>query len=490
MTLFLTILFSFIITDPTTNRVFTLEGSAVMMPVATPTPTPLPTITPTPTPTPVVLPVFVPEPVLYSLPAALRTVNVATQVALDVAILAAVPGDRIVLAAGKYSPGIQLLYRNGGTTDTRIVFLGQSGASVDGVKLVGGGGTVPSWVTIAGLKIGKDGVVLNGAHHIDIVHNDIATSGSACGVYLTNTPDNTGYFSILNNRMQWLGKIVPAGYSAGAPMAAIYFEAQRAVGYNCRIEGNFLRAWHDGIHLGEVRPTTISHNMRVVQNFVYDCEDDGLELDGWHENLYCAGNVIGGTQMSMLAAISVAPLGPTGPYLITKNSLGGYYKMPLKLNNAVDGAVTANTEFSFNICIQPLTDATVGFYLPGPMTGVSNLNINNNVILSRGVIFCTEQRDWGLPGYVIPGLQIDRNRMYSTLERKLYGAPTLFRFLDTSNPSLPNVYMDSLVELQQKFHFEMSGTYAPFQATPIKIETFPGSGVYFPVEKLCKWSIQ
>ena len=278
--------------------------------------------------------------------------------------------------------------------------------------------------------------------------------------------------------------MIPAVWGS-APMAGIFFAMQRNIGNNVRISGNLIARFHDGISMGQLKIAIASSNLLINQNYIYDIEDDGIEADGWHINSKIINNVLGGTQLLMLAGISAAPMGP-GPNLIANNFIGGFYKLPLKLNNAIDGAITDRLEFKNNIIVQPLTDANTCFYLPGPMIGVSNINIHDNIIYSRGAIFVTEQLQWLLPGDIIPGMILNYNRMWSTLERMLYNSPTLFRFLNIQTQS--NIYMKTLTELQA-YGFELNGTYAKFNVTPIPISITPGNSQTFPIEKLCKWSI-
>ena len=450
---------------------YELSGSATLTPVAVPIPIP----TPPPTPVPGLLPILVPDPQPYALPEPLRTVRVASQAELAVAIAARRPGDRIVLAAGKYSK-IELAYTtNAGTPDAPLQFVGERGAEVDFVNLVVG----PKYVILAGMNIGAGGVILNNdVHHIDVVHCNIRSANKRNGIYITN--QTVGGFNFVNNVFEWQGEMTP-GVNGAEAAAAIFFEAQRSPGKNVRIAGNLGSRYHDIFSLGQTLYNPPSENMTVEHNYLFDPADDAIEADGNHHNLRITDNVIGGTEYGMQAGISVAP-GGDGPILIARNSIGGYYRLPVKFNTEIENAYNKGTEVTENIMV-PAPNSDIAWYMPGPVAQVANLRIHHNTIHARGAIFVTEQMQWFSPGQVIPGMVLDGNRLWSLRETHAH----LFRWLDVSTQR--NVWMDSIEELRTKFGWERNGTYAPFEVRAVPIETTPGSGKFFPIEKLCRFVV-
>lgn len=120
-------------------------------------------------------------------PTALRTVNVTTAAELETALGSALPGDKIVLAAGTYTPtGADFVVSPSGTAANPIVVSGPSTAIISG----GAGFRVTGdFVYITGLTItaGSVGVSVQGADHVVLDTLDIHDVAGTGIEFIQNT---------------------------------------------------------------------------------------------------------------------------------------------------------------------------------------------------------------------------------------------------------------------------------------------------------------
>lgn len=304
----------------------------------------------------------------YTLPSPLRVVAVAGQTQLDDAVAVAVPGDEIRLAPGTYPAGI-FIYGRSGSAAHPIVFTSQGtarpviGGSADGgISLEGSNYYVFNDLEVHN-EIGN-GIVFRGCH--DTVIRNCYIHDSQPGDYTANImiqhseeadPPYSGNHLILGNVISDdTHDAMDEDQGPGATNVNVpgqsYFGILLAYqpGGFVTIRNNIVHGTVDGIHpcgdeggdpvLGPDDPDLLAtwhdQNLDLYDNVIYDCKDDGIELDGHMVNGRVFRNRIGKCEN----AVSLAPFYP-GPLFVARNFLHGFHQGCFKQNTGVDG-ITRN----------------------------------------------------------------------------------------------------------------------------------------------------
>ncbi len=363
----------------------------------------------------------------YTIPSALRNVNVSSDSALDTAIKAAQPGDHILVAAGNYYDTVSI-YQINGTAQNPIVIRAanpfQKPHFYRGVQVYQSSHLVfdnlevevvspinPNVTNVTGLAYG--GVDFRGCHHVTITncyihdcdgegYGDTLGHAYHCNIMIQHNDENVGtdkngYFLIMNNIISdevhpsWVWDDNDSCQEIpGHTYVGIKFDF-RPGGYNI-IRGNYIYGSVDGICSGgdeghdppsrsavNVLNSYPNQNLDIYDNVIYHCKDDCLELDGHTVN----GRVFRNRLGESMNAVSIAPVYP-GPMFLLRNTIGGFKENGLKMNTAVGGTVR-DVFLYHNTWVQPEFKPRSNkwcFYrgMPGQ---TEDIKFRNNIFVAR-----------------------------------------------------------------------------------------------------------
>ena len=202
------------------------------------------------------------------------------------------------------------------------------------------------------------------------------------------------------------------------------------------IRGNTIYGFVDGMHPGaeEGQQPVLGtdarnlldqyrgQNMDIYDNNIYNCRDDGMEMDGVGVNIRIFRNQIGNCSSS----ITLAPVYP-GPYFIVRNTASGWHEQCLKQNTSVAGRTRGVLIYNNSFIMTDIPEdgittpegvsSTKCLYLGEPIYQ-QDFTYLNNIFYSRGRVI---DADMGQSGYTRKDNFFDYNLDYSTMEIKQGG---------------------------------------------------------------------
>lgn len=432
----------------------------------------------------------------YRLPAAVRIVNVSNQAQLDAAVKKATPGDEIRLAAGTYAKGIHIQGRSGNSSHP-IVFTSQSATrpAIQGNADAGIELERANYYVLNNIEVhdeAGDGITIRGCH--DIVIRQCYIHDSRPGDYTANiliqhseeaSPPYSGNHLIIDNR---IGDDVhdavdenqgPGPTNENVPGQSYFgIVAAYQPGTFLTIRGNTIYGVVDGVHpCGDegaepiIDPNDLDlldtwrdQNLDVYDNIIYDCKDDGIELDGHMVNGRIFRNRIGKCEN----AISAAPF-YAGPLFVLRNFVHGFHQGCVKQNTGVEG-IMRNVLFYHNTVMEKVRDygdeAAAGYCLyrgePGQQ---QNFTYVNNIFYARGRVY---NGDMYTGGSYHHDDTFDYDLMYSTRQADSTYA---YKWVSDTTDALNNARYKDLASFRGAVHQESHGRWG----NP-KLNTTPLSG--------------
>ena len=168
------------------------------------------------------------------------------------------------------------------------------------------------------------------------------------------------------------------------------------------IRGNTIYGVTDAMHPGAeegktplLKPDDLNvlntykiQNLDIYDNIMYNCRDDGIELDGCSTNVRIFKNHFGNSS----SPISLAPVYP-GPFFVVKNYATGWHSQVVKLNTNVQGvsrnALIYNNTFVVTSDVTNYADGTSPgtkcIYIGEP-ANQRDYTYMNNILYSKGRI--------------------------------------------------------------------------------------------------------
>jgi hypothetical protein len=306
----------------------------------------------------------------FSLPAALRTVNVANTSQLTAALRNAQPGDEIVLVPGSYTGGLTV--SASGNAEHPIVIRGNIGAvektkPVDqrsGLPVINGSGTSPvvtvtgSYVVLDSIRIENAsliGITLKATGHCAVEGCQVTGRGSGYNqaIYVDGGGQNGGRHLLQENYLKDTG-----------PGTGYGILQHNHAGPGTVIRRNIITGFHDGINpsgdeleltdaiLPETHPDVLgtwsNHSTDVYENVIRSSGDDDIETDGIAVNERIFRNTLSaGEGNACTNGISIAPVAP-GPFFFVRNIVTNFHEGGVKYNTASGRGTIRNCFFYHN----------------------------------------------------------------------------------------------------------------------------------------------
>ncbi|MBI5324075.1 MAG: right-handed parallel beta-helix repeat-containing protein [Ignavibacteriae bacterium] len=441
----------------------------------------------------------------FSIPTALRIVNVKDQNELDAAISDLKPGDEVRLSGGIYASGIHV-FNISGTKENPIVFTshGSTNTTIMGNSDNAIGIERGSNYIFNNLEVHNEqgtGVFFRACHNMTITNCYIHDSRD--GDYTANieiqhgeeaNPPLTGNFLIMNNVIS--DELHDTVDENQGPLATNINEpGQSYFGIDCRynpgpnitIRNNLIYGVVDGIHpcadegdppvLGpddlDVLNSWVDRELDIYDNVIYDCKDDDIELDGHMVNGRVFRNRLGKCENT----ISVAPVYP-GPIFILRNYLSGFHQGCLKQNTGVPG-ITRGVLFYHNTIwekprAKPPHCESENCLYRGEEALQQSFVYKNNIFYARGRVY---NGDMYTGGYHKDDI-FDYNLNYSTKESESAN-PYIYKWVTYEPDTLNNSRYETMDAFRAATGQELHGTWGEPLLNTTLYANYPQSAYLF-----------